>query len=110
MLAALRRRRFRHAVVPWLAAFVLAMQQLAAVHPIEHLREALGRHDTPVLQKVADACEECLLLAAAAHGVTADAHASTVDIVPPAIVVPAQTRGRPSPFAAYRSRAPPARA
>jgi hypothetical protein len=106
----LRRRKPRRALALWLAALLLFMQQVAALHPLEHLREQLADRDKPVLQQVAEPCDECALLASAAHAVASD-----VDVAVPvaavvdehAFIVPARA---PARFVLYRSRGPPARA
>ncbi len=108
MYALLRRRRLRMALVPWMAVLVLAVQQLAAVHPIGHLHEQLGSHDKPVVQALADACDECIALAAAAHGVAGDQAQAACGVAPSQVCATPATPIRATALAVYRSRAPPA--
>jgi hypothetical protein len=90
-----------------LSLFLLAMQQDALLHPLEHLREVLSQSRHPVLKAPESPCQECVLLAAGAHAVhsavvlPAFAAPAAESIAPAAVVAAA------APFVLYRSRGPP---
>jgi hypothetical protein len=90
-----------------LALFLLALQQAALLHPLEHLREALTHPRQTVLQAPDQGCAECLLLAAAAHAVTSSVVLPDFASLPPQSIAPAVVTAAPAPFALYRSRGPP---
>ena len=101
------RGRSRAAIATILALFLLAMQQDALLHPLEHLREVLAHAQHPVLKAADGPCQECVLLAAAAHAVDST-------IVPPRFIVPVAQAIAPAavvaaapPHVLYRSRGPP---
>jgi hypothetical protein len=97
----------RAALAAILSLFLLAMQQDALLHPLEHLREVLSQSSHPVLKAADSPCQECLLLASAAHAVD-------TTVVLPVFAAPVAQSIAPkpavlaaAPFVLYRSRGPP---
>ena len=102
-----RRSGARAVLAAVLALFLLAMQQDALLHPLEHLREVLAQAKHPVL-KAADApCQECLLLAAGAHAVDATGAPPPFAAMVAESIAPAALAVAAAPFVLYRSRGPP---
>jgi hypothetical protein len=70
----------RRLVAVVLYVLLLCMQQEGQRHAIDHLRAQLGQNHERALEIVPAPCDECALLAGAAHAVSADApvHAAVV--------------------------------
>jgi hypothetical protein len=97
----------RTTVTVVLSLFLLAMQQDALLHPLEHLREVLGQAKHPVLKAPESPCQDCVLLASGAHAV--DSTLVLPEFAAPVAesIAPAADVLLAAPFVLYRSRGPP---
>ena len=100
----------RGVFVGLLYVLLLCLQQEAYRHGLEHLRSELAQAHQRTLQLPAEPCDECALLAGAAHAV-AGASAPLASPAPDYVVSrPRDTSFAPVPGRYYAARAPPAQA
>jgi hypothetical protein len=91
-----------------LSFLLLALQQEALVHPLQHDAARFAERKVALHTAGDTACATCALIAGGAHGLTGAAHATTA--APPAhaaIAVAIARAAFPAPRY-YPSRAPPA--
>ncbi len=97
----------RTALAAILSLFLLAMQQDALLHPLEHLREVLSQAKHPVFKAAESPCQECLLLASGTHLVNTTVALPAFSAPVAESFAPAPAVLAAAPFVLYRSRGPP---